>query len=181
MITQVRDVGCQLMVIWTPCLEEPSNSGCILKIAPLNDCVQKQIICNGEHFGDACLLHQLGTYSQTVCANWSVDGWMFICYNVLILGSSTETNCTGFFLNAKMFSGNDFFKMIEWVALVNKSLWLAVLSGFQWKTILKWWMSLLAANLITDWDLRVAWVRKSITVNTMSAFIVVKVTHCLLL
>ena len=36
-----------------------------------------------------------------------------------------------FFSHAKMFLENDFFNMIEWVALVNKCSWLAALSGFE--------------------------------------------------
>lgn len=79
-----------------------------------------------------------------------------------------------FFFYMQKFLQNDFFNMIEWAALVNKSLWL---SGVSMKNHFKMGnVFLLAANLITDWDLRLAWVRKSITVNTMSAFIVVKVT-----
>lgn len=90
-----------------------------------------------------------------------------------------------FFVNAKMFLETDFIKMIEWVALVNKSLSGWWCSQVFIEIILKWWMSfsylgsycfpfisLLYENLITD--LKPAWVKKSINMNTKSAFVVVK-------
>lgn len=109
----------------TVVLEVSSNSGFILETAPLNWC---STIIN---------------LSFARCTGWNI----FTVY--LPVGKiqaaffkKTEalklSTLIFFFFHAKMFLGNDFFNMIEWVALVNKHSLLAALSGFEWEIILKW-------------------------------------------